>query len=222
MFSLRGCEAEALQRTLDRAGLLPALPADYASAYAQISSSYWRARAADDDTHRTREGVLYSSWRDFLSRYSLDTANASELAQHFWSAFCSATALNPGAEDVLKRLATGNRLGVISNGYSDSQRGRLDAAGLTHRFEVIVISEEAGVAKPDRRIFDLTLAQLQLSAADVLYIGDSISHDLAGCLAAGIDFCYYSPVPTADRKDAPASAFRINHLSDLIAILPSR
>ena len=47
------------------------------------------------------------------------------------------------------------------------------------------------MAKPDARIFELALEQLELDAEDVLYVGDSLSHDRAGCLAAGISFCHY-------------------------------
>ena len=41
LFSLRGCEAQALLRTLDDTGLIQSLPADCADRYATISSGYW-------------------------------------------------------------------------------------------------------------------------------------------------------------------------------------
>ncbi len=100
LFSLRGCEAQALLRTLDDAGLLSALPADFAEAYATISSGYWAARSADGDSQYSREDVIELSWRDFLSRHDLDANRSAELATQFWREFCRATALNPGAQAV--------------------------------------------------------------------------------------------------------------------------
>ena len=220
LISLRGCEAEALKRTLSDAGLLGSLPEDFSqvsASYAGISVGYWAARTRDGATQYTREQVVEHSFRDFLATYSLDARLSGGLAAQFWSAFCRSTALNPGAENVLKRLSQRFRLGMISNGYSDSQRGRLDAAGLTPTFDPLLISEEVGVAKPDLRIFEMALEQLGMGPEAVLYIGDSISHDYAGCVSTGIDFCHY--YPEQGEGDLPSVKFRIGHLEELIPIL---
>ena len=129
LFSLRGCEGEALRQTLDGAGLLATMPANFTQSYAAISSRYWASRAGDDDSPVTRDRVVEWSWRDFLAHFDLDVSRAPKLAQAFWAAFCRASALNPGAREVVDRLAERFRLGMITNGYSDSQRGRLAAAG---------------------------------------------------------------------------------------------
>ena len=169
------------------------MPIDFAERYAVISSGYWAARSTDLTTKYTREDVVELSWRDFLSAHDLDASRSAELAQCYWTEFCRADALNPGAEAVLQRLSETYRLGMITNGYSDSQRGRLGAARLLDVFDPLLISEEVGVAKPDVRIFKMALTHLGLPPEAVLYIGDSISHDREGCLRAGIDFCHYCP-----------------------------
>ena len=176
------------------------------------------ARSADGYTQYNREEVVELSWRDFLSRYDLDASRAIELATQFWREFCRATALNPGAEAVLRRLSGSYRLGMITNGYSDSQRGRLKAAGLLDIFDPLLISEEAGAAKPDVRIFQMALSRLGLRPEVLLYVGDSISHDREGCTRAGVDFCHYCPEPGAS-DELPDAQFRIAHLSDLIPLL---
>ena len=217
---LRGCEAEALKRTLSDAGLLGSLPEDFSqvsASYAGISVGYWAARTRDGATQYTREQVVEHSFRDFLATYSLDARLSGGLAAQFWSAFCRSTALNPGAENVLKRLSQRFRLGMITNGYSDSQRGRLDAAGLVSLFDPLLISAEVGVEKPDAAIFEMALAALQAERDRVLYVGDSIGHDHQGCLNAGIDFCHYCP--KQGEGDLPAVRFSIGHLEELIPIL---
>ena len=88
LFSLRGCEALALRRTLDYAGLLIAMPASYIESYATISSGYWAARSNDHTTTYTREDVVELSWRDFLSAHDLDASRSAELAKRFWMEFC--------------------------------------------------------------------------------------------------------------------------------------
>jgi len=218
LFSLSGCEAQALQRTLDAAGLLARLPIDFAERYAVISSKYWAARTADGYTQYGREEVIELSWRDFLTHYGLDTGISAELAEQFWTEFCRADALNPGAKAVLQCLSPHYRLGMITNGYSDSQRGRLGAARLLDVFDPLLISEEVGVAKPDIRIFKMALTHLGLPPEAVLYVGDSISHDREGCLRAGIDFCHYCP-SLKKAGDLPQVKFRVAELTDLIPLL---
>ena len=216
LFNLRGCEAEALHRTLESNGLR--LPAQCADTYAAINSQYWAARAADGQAKLTRDEVVTLSWRDFLSHYGLDVAKSASLAERYWDAFCRSGALNPGAGEVLQRLSAAYRLGMITNGYSESQRGRLEAAGLLDAFDPLLISEEVGVAKPDRRIFEMALAQLRTPSEATLYVGDSLSHDREGCQRAGIDFCHFSPGWRVS-DDLPAVKFRIGRLEELISIL---
>ena len=140
------------------------------------------------------------------------------LAEAYWAAFCAASALNPGARELVETLAGQYRLGMVTNGYSDSQRGRLAAAGWSDRFDPLLISEEVGVAKPDRRIFLMALEQLELGAAEVLYVGDSLSHDRVGCLRAGIHFCHYCPDPAQTNATSKCD-YRIRHLLDLEGLL---
>ncbi|MFV8754932.1 HAD family hydrolase [Nannocystaceae bacterium ST9] len=94
---------------------------------------------------------------------------------------------DPAIAGLLTRLRDGGlRLGVVSNG-GPSQRRKLERARLPLEcFTAIVISGEVGLAKPDPRIFALALARLELSAGEVMMIGDSPEHDIAGAHAAGL------------------------------------
>ena len=218
LISLSGCEAAALERTLRNSALSNALPvdlADVSAAYAKVSADYWRQRAELDIT---REQVLEFAFRDFLEHLNADIGLTDALAQEFWVEFCRSAVFNPGAQETLRRLSENYRLGMITNGYIDSQRGRLEAAELTPMFEVILISEEAGIAKPDPGIFRLALSRLALSPDAALFVGDSIAHDYQGARAAGIDFCHYCPQPLDD-MDLPAVKLRISHLAELVDLL---
>ncbi|MCY4018981.1 MAG: HAD-IA family hydrolase [Chloroflexi bacterium] len=218
LISLRGCESEALRRSLDEASLTERFRADFATvsaSFAAISNRYWGERSAKG---YSREQVLEASLRDLLAHFDLDAVLANGLAQIYWREFCRSSALNPGALDTLQQLSRRYRLGLITNGYIDSQRGRLDAARLSQFFDPILISEEVGIAKPDARIFKMALDALDLSASDVIYVGDSIGHDYAGCRNAGIDFCLYSPDLATDGP-LPDVKYRIGYLPDLVNLL---
>ena len=84
--------------------------------------------------------------------------------------------------------------------------------------DVIVISGDIGVEKPDPRIFDHTLQLLGMTAGQCLFVGDSIISDDAGARNAGMDFCWYRRHHTA--PFVPTTAVKIiDSLTELGALL---
>jgi HAD superfamily hydrolase (TIGR01549 family) len=135
--------------------------------------------------------------RDTLAALGAETEHLEVPAHVYWARFCKTAHLNPGAIETLERLQGRFKLGLVTNGETDSQRGRLQATGLDRFFDAALISDEAGCAKPDPRIFELALEALGVKARETLFVGDSVEHDYAGAQGAGIDFCYYQPDPEA-------------------------
>jgi putative hydrolase of the HAD superfamily len=76
-------------------------------------------------------------------------------------------------------------VGVISN-----SEGALEALiaemGWTNDFDVVADSGALGMEKPDRAIFDWTLARLGRTASEAVHVGDSWSADYLGARAAGM------------------------------------
>jgi 2-haloacid dehalogenase len=187
-------------------------------AYAPISDSYWR-RCAQEGW--SRDQVIAYTMRDTLAALRKDewaaSALAPRLAAAYWDAFCCTACLNPGARDILERLTPHFKLGLVTNGEGEAQRGRLWAAGLDGYFSSVVISEEAGYAKPACEIFDTALAELGVDAGEALYVGDSVEHDYYGARNAGIDFCYYQPDERSHSELRPR--FRVSDLRELVYVL---
>ncbi len=93
----------------------------------------------------------------------------------------------------MRGLAGEYPLALVTNGIAAVQNKRFAASPITPFFRSIVISEEAGVAKPDPRIFRPALEKLGVAAGDVLYVGDSVTSDMAAARNAGMDFCWLNP-----------------------------
>jgi len=89
---------------------------------------------------------------------------------------------------LLASLARTHRLALLSN-FDDGATARrvLAEAGLARHFELIVISEEEGLRKPTRAIFERTCARLGAPPSTCLYIGDTLVEDIEGATAAGLD-----------------------------------
>ena len=125
----------------------------------------------------------------------------------------------PGAIDTLRRLReTGIRLGLVTNGAADMQRGKIDRFGLGGFFEHIQVEEELGVGKPDEKAFRHALDALGMGAAEAWMVGDHLDFDIRGAQQIGI---YAVWVDTRGAGLSDGTIVRpdriIGALSDLIA-----
>ncbi len=93
-------------------------------------------------------------------------------------------------DDVLPTLdalsAHGACLGILSN-YSNNLENVLHQVGIHRYFRFFIVSAVAGVEKPDPRIFDLAIHTANRPREEIVYIGDSIFHDIEGARRAGIN-----------------------------------
>jgi putative hydrolase of the HAD superfamily len=89
-----------------------------------------------------------------------------------------------GMVDLARELSTrGARVGVLSNSEG-GLAALLGEIGIADAFACIIDSAHVGVAKPDRRIFELI--ERELGGGDVrVHIGDSWAADVRGALDAG-------------------------------------
>ena len=69
-------------------------------------------------------------------------------------------------------------VGIITNGSSQRQRAKIINTNLNNYFDTIIISEEVGLSKPDKRIFELALNKLDVQPEDVLFVGDDLERIL--------------------------------------------
>ncbi|CAE6851507.1 HAD family hydrolase [Paraburkholderia domus] len=103
-----------------------------------------------------------------------------------------------GASEVLMGLRrSGVRLGIISNGYTEEQLGKLKALRLLDMFDVIVISEAIGAWKPQPAIFMAAAHLAGAEPAQCVMVGDSVANDINGGLAAGFRCIFVAPCSEA-------------------------
>lgn len=76
-------------------------------------------------------------------------------------------------------------VGVISN-FDSRLFNIFDGFGITRFFDPIIISTQAGAAKPEREIFTQALARAGVEAQEALHIGDSYDADVVGAQQAGL------------------------------------
>src|SRR5688572_18972867 len=98
-----------------------------------------------------------------------------------------------GACELLAAVRQQARVGIVSNNLLEEQRDKLRHCDLDRYVDVLVVSEEAGMSKPDPRIFDIALERLACRAPEAVMVGDSWAADIAGARAAGILPIWFNP-----------------------------
>lgn len=92
-----------------------------------------------------------------------------------------------GAVELLVRIRElGARVGVLSNGFKEVQHRKISSAGLAPYIDMVVLSDDIGVNKPDVRLYRHAM-QISgcMDAESHLMVGDNPATDIAGAINAG-------------------------------------
>lgn len=144
------------------AALHPHNPVRVADTVSSHAAHFWRSSEVYDrgghDLEAARRTIVGSAFREL----AIDApALAAEIADAFTAKRKQGYALFEDTLPVLTNLKEkGIRLGLLTNGGSDSQRAKLERFALSDYFDYIGISEEIGHAKPDAAVFELALTAL--------------------------------------------------------------
>ncbi len=124
-----------------------------------------------------------------------------------------------GAIELLDELKGKVKLAIITNGLKECQRARMDRLDITDYFDVIVVSDEIGVAKPQAGFFDFAFKESGFPDKDkVLVVGDSLGSDIKGGNYYGLDTCWINPTEK-ENTSGNIPTFEIRSVKELLAIL---
>jgi HAD superfamily hydrolase (TIGR01509 family) len=116
----------------------------------------------------------------------IDSSSLRGIVEEVISAWSRDMFLDPHAHTILRTLQLQFKLALITNwDHSPWIPKVLTNIGLKRYFEIVIISDEVGIRKPDHRIFDLALERMNLQPDEVVHIGDA-REDVEGSINAGI------------------------------------
>lgn len=96
----------------------------------------------------------------------------------------------PGAKETLEELyRRGHRIALVADGNTASFRNIFKEHELEYVVEKWIISQEVGVEKPHRKMFDTALEEMGLTTEDcsrIVMIGNNIKRDILGANQMGI------------------------------------
>ncbi len=130
-----------------------------------------------------------------------------------------------GAHELLRLLRVrGYNIGVLSNGFSEVQHRKMASAGLTGLVDCVVLSDDAGVPKPDLRIFSYAMRQAGVDNPEAhAMVGDNPVADVGGAIAAGWGGVLFDPAGVKAAELPPqCGALVVSRLGELQNLFTGR
>lgn len=164
---------------------------DWMEEHVPATAAYWRGEGGAQAIRAHVQAAHPAHGHDFSFLRRQMIARALELAgddpalaDAGFEAFFAArqrVQLFDEVEAALDRLASRYPLLALSNGNADVM-----GMPIGRYFKGSLPAREAGVAKPDPRIFAMAADRLGLASGDVLHVGDDPALDVAGAQTAGM------------------------------------
>jgi HAD superfamily hydrolase (TIGR01549 family) len=161
------------------------------------------------DVTALRIEVMYR----LLLSLDIAPAEADESARIAFEAFMAKrndVILFPETIPMLESVSKSYTIVAITNGNADVFK-----TGIGSYFDLSIRADEAGVAKPDRGIFDLTWEKVGCQSSDVIHIGDSLENDILGAINAGVTPVWYNP----DKEQNTLGVNEVSALSELSSMI---
>ena len=124
-------------------------------------------------------------------------------------------------EECLRKLSEKYNIGVIANQSLGTEK-RLKAFGILQYIHLVIASAEEGVAKPDKRIFEIALNRAICKPQHAVMVGDRIDNDIIPAKALGMKtiwikqgFGKYWKISTESEK----ADYEVDNLSEILEII---
>ena len=197
LWDMSGNSVICLRELYDTQGLDRWFPTsqEWDSIYHRINHELWDQYSRAEIS---REFLKTERFARPLRLGGADEEVALEMSKRFDKLYLdslgSKTAMIDGARELLDSLsARGYRMGIVSNGFREVQYNKLKSSAIDRYFDIVVLSDEIGINKPDRRFFDYAVSKASSQLLNNIVIGDNYQTDILGALNAGWKAIWFNP-----------------------------
>ncbi|MGZ7444524.1 HAD family hydrolase [Paenibacillus sp. TH7-28] len=172
----------------------------------------------DADGYRPKEGffremIEHLPWK---KRPDLEELKAY-YDRHYMT---HAKAMDHAVETLEACRSRGLSLGIITNGVSHLQHGKIDLLHLRSYFDTIVVSGDVDIRKPDSQIYRLALERLGVPPEKAVIVGDHPRNDIWGAAQVGIRGIWLQRKHAWDEELAGGEPWRSVHgLDEILPLL---
>lgn len=153
---------------------------EFIEIWRKIAKRYWELFEKGKITfEEQRIQRIKCVWNHF--GHKLTPQQITQYADYYAAYYEKTLSVNPTLKVFLELLQANHiPAGIISNGYGPLQRSRLKTVGIEPYLtnNLILISEEIGMTKPDEKIFILAETTVGAHPSDIIFFGDDLKNDI--------------------------------------------
>lgn len=163
----------------------------FLQAYTPINANYWKLYR---ENKVSQEELRYGRLRETFDKLKVEVNDAQIelLSSDYIDYLPRHNHLLEGTLEILEYLKPNYRLHIITNGFKAVQHLKMKNSGILDFFETVTTSEDAGVKKPDRLIFEKALEDAGARVTESVMIGDNVEADILGAKEIGMQAILYN------------------------------
>ncbi|WP_284010154.1 HAD family hydrolase [Haloarcula pelagica] len=196
----------------------------YAGAFAAVdlpqfgaAEELWAALDGPPDPD-DEQSYLAAGFRRLGAQHGHRQVPADELAAGLLDTVDrSAVAFREGADRALRAAGEHGPVGLLTNGPARRQRPKVESLGLADRVDTVCYAGDRPRRKPHPEPFVEVCETLGIAPEATLYVGDSLSYDVAGAHGAGLQAAWCPRSPGDSEGYRPE--YVLNDIGDLVGVL---
>jgi len=164
-------------------------PVELINTYHEVNSEQWRLYSQGD---LTREELQRNRFEQTLRRMGLDASLYEEVGNYYMQCYRDHWQWIDGAKQTYQTVVQYYPVGMLTNGFAETQHKKFKQFAFYDSAEHVVISEDVGVLKPDPKVFEHATDLAGVKPDDILYVGDSLTSDIEGGSRFGWNTAWYT------------------------------
>jgi len=170
------------------------ITADYdqfIESYTPINLKYWKLYREEKIE---KENLRYRRLKDTFDSIEFEISDEviNLLSEDYITYLTTFNHLFEGTQELLQSLGSRYKLHIITNGFDQAQKKKMEASKISHYFNTVTNAELAGVKKPNPIIFNHALKLARAKPEESIMIGDSYEADILGALNVGLDVIHFN------------------------------
>lgn len=183
-------ESKSHEAIYDQFPVLHKVPLEkWLATYKIVNHNLW-VKYQDGDIDRNE--LQFSRFHDTMKSLELPTDHSEAIGITYMKCYRDFWDWIVEAEKTLELTSRNYNVGIITNGFKETQHKKFEKLSIRRYTDRMIISEDLGVLKPHPRVFDHATEVAGVKREEILYVGDSYSSDIIGGVRAGWKTAWYT------------------------------
>ena len=144
------------------------------------------------DKKITKEELRARRFKEAFDNLGIDNdALAKIFEEEYMETITNYNEVVDGAMELLDYLKPNYQLHIITNGFIEVSKRKIETSELNGYFDTVTYADEIKILKPDPRIFSLAMEKSGAKKDESIYIGDDWIADAVGAKAFGMSAIFF-------------------------------